>query len=100
MLNPKRVYTAYNPIEAEIIAQRLISFGINAEVRDAKLWGAIGLLPVIEPTIWVKSHQEQQALQILSNTNASDEHWDCPDCGESIEGQFSDCWNCAENHEP
>ena len=21
--------------------------------------------------------------------------WTCPTCGETIEGQFAECWNCA-----
>lgn len=34
--------------------------------------------------------------EILSAGEGSEADWDCPHCGERIEGRFAACWNCGE----
>ena len=50
----------------------------------------------------VKGLQELvfQAKQLLDEASAGaapGESWTCPECGTRIDGNFSECWNCAED---
>lgn len=98
----KIVFTARHPTEAHLIRGMLESEGIRAEVRGDQLYGAFGELPVL-PTVWVldpDTGAEASRLvgEFLRGTAArrhAHERWTCAGCGESLEGQFTDCWNCG-----
>jgi rubrerythrin len=47
----------------------------------------------------VHEKDADRARQLISEAQeepASAATWTCPKCGTEIEGQFSECWNCAE----
>ena len=98
----KLVFTAKHPTEAHLIRGMLASEGINAEVQGDQLYGAFGELPVL-PTVWIRDPaDEADAVRLvgefLRGTPARRHHherWVCGSCGESLEGQFTDCWNCG-----
>jgi hypothetical protein len=100
--NMKPVYTARHPAEAHLIRGMLEAGGIRAEVRGDQLYGAFGELPVL-PTVWIfdaAADREAQQLvaEYLRGTPArrhAHERWACAACGEQLEGQFTDCWNCG-----
>lgn len=98
----KPVYTAKHPAEAHLVRGMLEAGGIRAEVRGDQLYGAFGELPVL-PTVWIHdATADLEALRLvgeyLHGTPArrhANERWICPSCGEGLEGQFTDCWNCG-----
>ena len=86
----------------EHIKAMLDSEWIPYLVKNQFLSGAIGELPPTEcwPDIWIENdEQHDRAMSIvnaaLHSQTQESPSWKCQ-CGELIEGQFSDCWNCGE----
>ena len=97
-----RVFTARHPTEAHLIANMLSARGIRAEVRGEALFSTRGEVPVTAstlPSVWVIDEgQVTEALALLrdrASTFSDDQPWTCPRCGESVESQFTQCWNCG-----
>ena len=89
-----------NVIDAHHRANILRSAGIRAEVRNTLLGGAVGDIPFIEtgPQIWIQDGQDASiAHEVLALVDQAPTQpaWKCPACGEAIEGQFAQCWNCG-----
>ena len=102
----KLVYTAKHPTEAHLIRGMLEADGIRAMVKGDQLYGAYGELPVL-PTIWIfddthAAHAERVVVEFLRGSAAhkyGHERWTCGQCGEVLEGQFTECWNCGSARE-
>lgn len=96
-----KVYTASDPVNAEIVKDYLAGHGIEAEVRDHFLWGGMGDLPAnVYPTVWVQhSEQHANARKLLADFEAgrtrSGPDWRCAGCGERLASQFTACWQCG-----
>jgi hypothetical protein len=103
----KQVYIADDPTEAHLVKGILEQYGISCEVRGESLWIARGQLPLTSetlPTIWIfDDNKFEEATELTerfqnrtlsSNTGAN---WKCPECGEEVEGQFTECWQCGAN---
>ena len=98
----KRVYSAKDPLMVGHLRNVLATFGIRCVARNLDLSSAAGELPPIEcwPEPWVVDDEKiGRALSILKQTLAPLESvkrpWHCIGCGETIEGQFTECWNCG-----
>jgi hypothetical protein len=98
----KRVYTAKDPLMIGHLKNVLATFDIKCVTRNLDLSSAAGQLPPIEcwPELWVVDEEKlAKAKTILKKTLAPLESvkksWRCTGCGEQIEGQFSECWNCG-----
>ena len=99
----KLIHTAKHPTEAHLIRGMLEAEGVRALVKGDQLYGAYGELPVL-PTVWIfdpAADTEANRLvgEFLRGTPAQrhrHERWTCTGCGETLEGQFTDCWNCGE----
>ena len=100
-----KVFVAQHPAEAHLIAGLLTSSGIESEVRGEALFSARGEVPVTPatlPSVWVLDDgRAGEALQILEVRAAelaagsvAGPPWNCENCGETVEGQFTACWNC------
>ena len=96
----KKVYTANSPVELAHAQNILHSQGIPRQKRN-ELFAVRGEIPFIEcyPELWVlDDHDESRAQQILvqeMNREPSGKTWQCTNCGEACEDQFSDCWSCG-----
>ncbi len=97
----KKVYSARDPLMVAHIKNVLASFGIDCVTRNLDLLSAAGRLPPIEcwPELWVADEKFLRAKAILRKTFAPLESvkktWHCAGCGEDVEGQFTECWNCG-----
>lgn len=106
-----KVYTARDAMEAHFLKGLLEQDGIDATVMGESLAIARGDLPVTPetlPSVWVRQEDAARAAPIVDvfiDSKAEDEDsdedsvddldsWTCSRCGESVEGQFTDCWNC------
>lgn len=76
--------------------------GIPCLMRNQYLTGALGELPVNEcwPQVWVLDAGDRpRALRLIAEAlprdGAQGEAWLCPGCGERLEVQFAQCWQCG-----
>ena len=98
----KKVYTSPNLMMVGHVRNILESSGIPCVVRNQFLSVAMGEIPPIEcwPELWVVDDDAfEQARGIVEDSiksaETAKESWICPACGEEMEGQFTDCWNCG-----
>lgn len=97
----KRVYGSFD-LPAVYHARNLLETeGIRCVVRNELLSSAMGELPPAECQIevWVlrddDAERAEQLVRLGSQPTAGVSAWRCPDCGESADAQFSQCWHCG-----
>ena len=101
----KQVYLAQDPIEANLLVDLLGAEGIEAVVQGEHLYAIRGIVPMSYPTVWVVDDDDYEqaralALEFDRRQQAGGEQellkpWVCLSCGETIEGQFDQCWQCG-----
>ena len=96
----KRIYSSHNLAAVHHARNLLETEGIRAVVKNEFLSSAMGDLPPAEcqAEVWVLSEKDFQAAEtILQNAFSlkSGEPWKCHSCGETCEGQFTQCWRCG-----
>jgi len=100
----KQVYEASDLVNAQMLKDYLVSFGIEAIVKGELLVGAIGEIPADSyPTVWIVNENdlEKAKLRIKNfESQAPDDQmynsvWKCMDCDELIDAQFTQCWKCG-----
>ena len=76
--------------------------GIACRLTGIHLQGAAGELPVDQcgPDIWIEREEDREAAMRIIDGWAGDSasnrsHWQCDSCGEWLEPQFSECWQCG-----
>lgn len=95
----KRVFRAASLIQVAHARNVLLTAGIQSELRNQYLAGALGDLPMLEtwPQLYVDDEDEQVALRVLARAAAAPAGtpWTCERCGEVLEPQFTSCWRCG-----
>lgn len=85
----------------------LESEGIATMIKNLGASVGIGEIPFTEvfPELWVVNDEDyNRAMTALESyqppeiENTTD--WTCPACGEFVEKQFGECWNCGELRPP
>jgi hypothetical protein len=103
----KRVYQAQNPTDAHLLKDILDTQDIEAIVKGDFIWGARGLVPDTPetcPSVWIVDDEDYEiAIEVVRGyqpgatpTGCAGSEWKCETCGEIIEGQFSECWQCGK----
>jgi hypothetical protein len=100
----KLIARADHPLQAAIWADTLRAAGIQCEVRNTTLAGAMGEIPFLEcaPQLWVfDDRDEPRANEVLQQLRrpVSGPSWRCA-CGEESEPQFGNCWKCGAVRPP
>ena len=93
----KRVYSSFNLAAAHHVRNVLEAQGIRAVVKNEVLSSAMGELPPAEcqPEVWILDGADLwRAQQVLSAPSSPGKAWACG-CGETSEGQFTQCWRCG-----
>ena len=100
----KRIHSAKDPLMIGHLKNVLATFGIKCVAKNVDLMSAAGELPPVEcwPELWVVDDEKVvRPRSILRKTLAPVQSvkrpWACAGCGETIEGQFSECWNCGRD---
>ncbi|HEX4124807.1 MAG TPA: DUF2007 domain-containing protein [Tepidisphaeraceae bacterium] len=99
----KQVYWARDPMDARFVQGLLGREGIEAAVEGEVLPEPTG---VALPTVWVRNEDMARAEPIVQEyrrremsrretPESARSTWTCPACGESVEEQFTNCWNCG-----
>jgi hypothetical protein len=95
----KRVYRAASLLQVAHARNVLLAAGIQCELRNLYLAGALGDLPMMEtwPQLYVDDGDERYALGALARAAAAPAGapWLCVECGEQLEPQFTSCWRCG-----
>jgi putative signal transducing protein len=85
----------------EMLKSLLEDTGIPCMIRNENLSSAMGELPFQEcfPELWIMKDQDYPRAAEMVQTWRSTrieihDSWICR-CGETIEGQFTSCWNCG-----
>lgn len=100
----RKVYTSIDPVGLAHVRAALENAGIPARVlNEAIAMSAGGTAPDrAHPEIWVENDDDEaRARSIIARYEAGElaaqrPAWKCPSCGETIEGQFTECWNCHD----
>ncbi len=94
--------TMSDSIEVGVLRSLVENEGIPCVIRNEYLSIATGELPYQEslPQLWVLNDADYpRACEVIEEWRRSSaethSQWICPDCGETIEGQFSSCWKCG-----
>ncbi len=109
MSDLKKVYVARSPGDAHLLKGLLESADIEVVVRGddfVPLQGGSLFHIETRPSLWVLETDAARALEIVADHHAgaglpTDEldgavqAWVCAECGEEVEPQFSECWNCG-----
>ena len=82
--------------------------GIACRLTGVHLHAVAGEIPVDQcgPDLWLENAEDKDAaMEIIDGWADASPHgpaWVCPVCGEGLEPQFSECWQCgrARGHEP
>ncbi len=95
----KKVYTSSDNIMIGYLHSLLQDQKINCLIKNEMLQGAVGEIPSHEawPEIWVlDDNEERLAKSFIEKVLQPDKwqrEWQCG-CGEWIESQFTECWQC------
>lgn len=99
----KRLYTDQNSLIVGNIKNIMENNDIECIIKNFMLVGSVGELPptVCATELWVLDDEKyDEAMVILKDVFSEHKDlgskWKCSKCGEMIEAQFTDCWNCGE----
>ena len=95
------LYSSLNLLEIYHLKNLLEAEGIRCQVKNELLSRLAGEIPFTEcaPQLWLLDERDlERARRIVADIGRSavaKPPWQCPDCGEPLEGQFSACWHCG-----
>lgn len=96
----KTVYSASNISLVSIFQNILEGHGINCWIKNEFLSLGMGEIPPLEcwPQLCVDDGDFGEAKCIVEEALSVKDMpaWKCDSCGEEIEGQFTECWNCGK----
>ena len=95
----RRLTNAPNLALATLWADLLCHAGVPTTVQRAYASSIAGELPPDQalPELWVIDDERLEYARSLLHDlrHPPARHWQCPGCGEHIDGPFEQCWNCG-----
>jgi len=101
----KRLFSANTPNDEgslQLLKSAMEGEGIHCMVRNELLSIGKGDIPATEcvPELWILDDKDcSKAQKIVDEWRRSDTEphasWLCPQCKETMEGQFDSCWKCG-----
>lgn len=91
----KKIKSSQNITLINFYKEILEANNIATVIKNYYLTGGVGDLPANEvvPELWVIDDDQYDAAKALLKSEKGSA-WQCK-CGEKIEGQFEQCWNCG-----
>jgi hypothetical protein len=99
----KRIYSSHNLAAVHHARNLLENEGIRAVVKNEFLSSAMGDLPPAEcqAEVWILHEEDLETAEVILRalgTGPDRPAWKCA-CGETSEGQFTQCWRCGAYRE-
>ena len=101
----RQVFVGQHSAEAHFVKGLLEADGIETEVRGEALFGVRGEVPATPdtlPSVWVQDSEVERARALVAAYERREDppavswsEWRCPKCDESLDAQFTDCWQCG-----
>ena len=100
----RRIFSFRDRAAVTILQGLLADEGIESVVQNENMAAVSGRVPfeLAAPEVWVRDEDEERALQMVEQFETGElkppadaKRWQCPACGEAIEGQFTACWKCG-----
>lgn len=98
----KSVFSTQDLLLIGHLRNLLVNEGIPCDVRTPFLAAAKGDLPVTDcwSQLWISNDEDlETALGVIQTALRAGygpkELWACSRCGEQLEGQFEECWQCG-----
>ena len=94
----KMVFTSQDSLLLNHMKNLLDNSEIACFLKNQFLTSGAGEIPPVEvwPELWIEEDTDYEAaLAIIKNPPEPGNSWQCPECGEWSEGQFSQCWSCG-----
>ncbi len=96
----KLLYSSSNALVVTHLRNLLESEGMACRMKNEFLYSAAGEIPPTEiwPEIWVDESDLERAQAIIDAALADKSglpKWQCSECKEWSEGQFTACWRCG-----
>jgi hypothetical protein len=102
-----RLMRAPNPVIGQHWVNVLATAGIGCELHNRYLNGALGEIPAEQcaPELWLVDERDEALARRLieaasSGPPAGAASWRCRGCGETLEAQFTQCWQCGAARDP
>lgn len=101
----RKIHTAESLIQIAHLRNVLQAAGISCQIRNDRLMGVMGEIPFVDcwPELWVDNESDilraRGLIDLELQARPAASSWTCPSCGETLEGQFSECWRCAPEGE-
>ena len=95
------LYTSLNLLEVHHLKNLLEVEGIRCHIKNELLSRLAGEIPFTEcaPQLWLLDERDldraRRVVADLGRGALAKPPWQCQDCGEALEGQFSACWHCG-----
>ena len=95
------LYSSLKLLEVHHLKNLLEAEGIRCQIRNELLSRLAGEVPFTEcaPELWLLDERDlERARRVVSDFSlaaVARPPWQCPACGEALEGQFSACWRCG-----
>ena len=95
------LYSSLNLHEIHHLRNLLEIEGIHCQIKNEMLSRLAGEIPFTEcaPQLWLQDERDleraKQVLKEFGRGGAAAPTWQCPNCNEMLEGQFSACWHCG-----
>lgn len=90
----------------EMLKGLLEEVEIRCMIRNEYLSSAMGEIPFLEtsPELWILNDADYLRARAMLDTwrttrTETRDSWACDDCGETIEGQFTSCWQCGNERQ-
>jgi hypothetical protein len=102
----KRIYTSQSHVLVILLRDALTGTGVRCFIKNELLAGAAGELPLTEcwPELWITDDDQCEwanaiVMTTLNSANRRWPTWQCAHCGQMLEGQFAQCWQCGHVRE-
>jgi hypothetical protein len=95
------LFSSLNLLEVHHLKNLLEAEGIRCHIKNELLSRLAGEIPFTEcaPQLWLLNERDiERARQVVADFGRgalAKPPWQCLDCGEALEGQFSACWHCG-----
>lgn len=98
----KKIYSSEDRVLINHLKNTLDLENIDCFIKNEFAFTLAGEVPVNEvwPELWVtesdlQTRAEEVIAQVINPAKNSGKSWQCSQCGELHDSQFTDCWKCG-----